>query len=273
MTLGESINALIRENGVPLLLKSWTPATDSSITSIKRSLKTYSSHFWLEKRGAKMVSDKNRKPLATMGKNNIAIITFFSFHRDRGEATAEAELRVSTQFVHAFLDKHAGRIRGVMVDLRYHEGGWFLPVVFSLQRYLNNSSLIQFGKIRGGKSKSHYGWCNMIDGKIKYGQHYMESRCAMPMAVLVGRKTNSSGEIAAAIFKGRTGCKLFGSSTRGHLSVIQDFVVAKDYELGLVTYLVTTPDGEFHDSETLEPDVNTNRPVSMAMSYLTEMQL
>jgi C-terminal processing protease CtpA/Prc len=68
------------------------------------------------------------------------------------------------------------------------------------------------------------------------------------ITVLVGPKTNSSGEIAAAIFKGRKNCKIMGSTTYGNLSSIETFKVGP-YIVGLTTELITTCDGEFMEKE------------------------
>lgn len=164
---------------------------------------------------------------------------------------------------------------GIILDLRNHSGGNFQPVVDMFQDLFMNTTL--------------FSWCN--DPPSRFSQQWItqdpghsEANLWMPahasyagsltsgryrsgqfnypciVAVIIGSGTASSGEIAAAIFVGKTGARLFGQKTAGALSVNQGTAIAPGLELNLTQLLVATTDRVMHFDECLTPDVKTRHP-------------
>jgi C-terminal processing protease CtpA/Prc len=136
-------------------------------------------------------------------------------------------------------------------------------VVEAFKRYLKNSSLIKFGDY----------WLNVSQsGKVNFTKTFLkDTNSHVPIAVLIGPKTNSSGEVAAAIFHGRPNCKTFGATTKGNLSCNQPFKIDNQRTLWLTTTLVTTYDKVLQIREDLEPNVFCVRPLQTAKTWLKEI--
>jgi C-terminal processing protease CtpA/Prc len=237
-------------------LKRWKPAT--SVDDMAASLKTYHKHSFLESSLKPELHEK--MPIFRLGKDKIGYIciyTYFSPNR--------IILKQMTQLVHTFLDND---MIGLIIDLRLHEGGSFWPVVSFFDRYLNNSTLLSFGETKHNQRK----WVNLINKKIVFNQPFRStSPNRIPIAILTGRKTKSSGEFAAALFKGRPNCKSFGDRTFGKLSSNQTFKLSKSLNLVLTTTLMTTYDGMFQENEYLHVDKRTDQPIFEAKKWIRSL--
>ena len=272
MSLKTKFNNLLKKEGIEAFLRRWVPAEDSSITSLLKSLKTYHTHSWIFKTQPYIstlfsTNGKNRMPEIFLGKDFIGHITFFAFSTNYGKIVTDHDLKQTETVVDNFLQSNKQNLQGLILDFRNHDGGWYLPSVLGLKMFLNNSSLIYFGKKRGTKSPTDKGWVNIINNKVRYNQPFVEQQyfIDIPIAVVVNRKTNSSGEIAAAIFKGRKKCKLFGSPTYGNFSSNESFKL-NEYTVVLTTEVLTTYG--LHFAEKLSPDVETSRPLQDAKHYI-----
>jgi len=234
-------NSIVKKHGIPKYLKRWRPADENF--SMDRSIKTYHPH---SKLSHEVLKELYTKPVMRVDASGIAYI---SIACDDDKISKDIE---------EFLDKT--KFKGLIIDFRNHLGGSFWPVVDAFRRYLDRSSLIKFG----------YYWIN-LSSKIVFDKKFQkDENCHVPIAVIVGPKTNSSGEIAAAIFQGRPNCKLFGvSSTRGNLSCNQPFQL-HNLTLWLTTTLVTTYDQKLQKTEKLTPSVLTSSPITDAKKWITE---
>lgn len=253
-------NVLIQKHGIPKYVKKWIPA--SKTFDIEASLKTYHKHsFILNPKEKHTYMPSIKLPKVKFGADKIGIITIYSFITYDEKSKTESTKKM-TKIIHDFLDKHKAEMIGLIIDFRYHQGGNFWPVITFFDRYLNNSTLFAFGNIKLGKTKK--GWMNLENLKMKYNTHYLENNdnIHIPIAVIIGPKTSSSGEFAAALFKGRKNIKFFGNRTAGYLSSNQDFKISKDIEIVLTNMLITTYDGIFRDDEFLNVDKKTNKPIT-----------
>ena len=239
----EKFNTIMKLHGMRKYLKRWKPA--SLNVSIEESIQSYHMHSFIEENKPKAISVYNA-PIMKLSQNKIAYIEIKTDHE-----------KVSSD-VNTFLDSAFG-IKGLIIDFRKHLGGSFWPVVDCFKRYLKNTSLIKFNDY----------WINEEKGKIVFNSKFhSDVNIRIPIAVIIGPKTKSSGEISAAIFKGRPNCKLFGNKTFGKLSCNQPFILDKKHTLWLTTAIVTTYDKELHVTETLFPDFVTNSPLVDAKRWI-----
>jgi C-terminal processing protease CtpA/Prc len=256
------INTLIKKYGIPKYVKNWIPASKSF--DIESSLKTYHKHsFILNPLETSTYYVENKMPTVKLGSDKIGIITIYSFITYDKKTKKEA-IQKMTKIVHDFLNQ---KMIGLIIDFRYHQGGDFWPIIKLFDRYLNNSTLFAFSNVKVKKSEK--GWMNLENKKIKYNTFFKEdNNIHIPIAIIVGKNTSSSGEFGAALFKGRPNIKFFGTRTAGYLSSNQDYKINKDVLLVLTSLLITTYDGIWRDDEFLDVDKKTNKPITDAKLWI-----
>ncbi len=154
-------------------------------------------------------------------------------------------------------------MRGLIIDLRKHKGGDFRPLVKSLRRdVIGDASLFSWTNVKVSKTMKKW-----VNSSMKFTKFKGDLKMKLPIAILIGRDTTSSGELCAAIFKGRSNTRSFGQKTYGNFSSNEDFELSKKYTLVLTVNLTQTADMEFGD-EFLRPDKRTRKPVSEAKKWI-----
>lgn len=98
-----------------------------------------------------------------------------------------------------------------------------------------------------------------MDNKINIG---------IPIAIIIGNNTYSSGEIAAVIFRGRNNVKFFGDKTGGGLSVNKTYKINTNINIAITEKLITSVDGYFFSNEYLIPDIYTDFPIIDAKKWI-----
>lgn len=167
---------------------------------------------------------------------------------------------------------------GLVIDLRQHRGGDIYVFGVALRKLLRGVVQYAFCGIdnKAVVSKRSKAW--VVDvGKQGYIEMDQNSafttdrlNCAYPVAVLVGPKTASAGEVDAVTFYGKPGVRVFGGPTYGLLSGNEVFYVDNDERIKLVLTgaLYASSDGTFHSDERIIPDVLTSTPLSDAKTWL-----
>ena len=132
----EKINNLVLENGIPKYIKRWDPVSkDSTLAEVRRHLQKYHSHSFIYPITTKTTSlSKLMKPRLQKKAGNVGVIKFYSYPYEM-----KHELKSYVETVEDFLDEND--FEKLIIDLRHHEGGWYIPVALCLKRYLDNSSL------------------------------------------------------------------------------------------------------------------------------------
>lgn len=172
---------------------------------------------------------------------------------------------------------------GIILDLRLHSGGNFKPMVDMFRDMFRNTTL--FAWCNDAPNKTSTAWSNLLpdakrewsplhhsyEGKTSSGP-FISGELSYPckIAVLIGRKTYSSGEIGAAMFYGKAGVCFFGENSGGGLSVNGGFHIAPGMHLNLTTSLIATTDNVMHLKEYLRPDVYTQHPLKDARAWLRQ---
>ncbi|RKR85155.1 peptidase S41-like protein [Mucilaginibacter gracilis] len=137
------------------------------------------------------------------------------------------------------INKH--HIKGWIIDLRNNSGGNMYPEIAGLGPLLGNGVAGYFVRTIGG-SKKYTSW-SYNDGKVYIGKvlvmqvkdDYKLKNSATRIAILIGNKTSSSGEMIAVSFKNKKNTRFFGQASGGYLSANQGYKLSN----GDVFYLAS----------------------------------
>lgn len=175
---------------------------------------------------------------------------------------------------------------GIILDLRPHSGGNYAPVVSMFQDLFRNTTL--FAWCNEMPSQGSRKWLTVrLKGRDRWmsthstytgletSGRFVSGELAYPckLAILIGPRTYSSGEIAASMFVGKPGVRFFGKSSGGGLSVNEGVVISPGIKVNLTIALVATTDGVMHLDECLIPDEITDHPLRDARAWLLEGRL
>lgn len=192
-------------------------------------------------------------------------------------------------------DNHVGRVHralakwqaagmvGLIIDLRKHHGGTYRVGLHAIGGFLLRGSHLMgwtSGQIPGCSKDDQLIW---YDGEKEHfskltSESWSRAKLAtpfeplVPVAVLIGRGTSSSGEIIAAALHKKPRIRSFGEATGGALSVNGGYIVAPGIELLLTARIVCTMDGACHLNEELLPDQKTMDPMGEAIAWLLQQQ-
>jgi hypothetical protein len=153
-------------------------------------------------------------------------------------------------------------VTGVVLDLRLNGGGAMFPMMLGLKQLLNDGIIGSF------KGNSPANWI------LKDNGFYLDStvlttitpKCRItekdiPVAVLIGPGTGSSGEFLAIAFKGRKNTVFIGKETAGYVTATQGFKINDAVMLLLSTGYGRDRNGKIYDTA-LAPDIYNNEPDS-----------
>jgi C-terminal processing protease CtpA/Prc len=159
----------------------------------------------------------------------------------------------------ALLDKN---VKGIVLDLRLNGGGAMFPMMLGLEQLLHD------GKIGSFETKTHENWI------IKDNSFYLDSinlttitpKCSIrdtdiPVAVLIGPGTGSSGEFLAISFKKRKNTVFVGSNTAGYVTSTKGFTINEAVSLLISTGYGRDREGQMYD-QPLSPDIYVKGPES-----------
>lgn len=202
-------------------------------------------------------------------KNNIGIIKFYHFLWMSGKGSDLINDKDQDKIVEAVTnklddwlnEKRVKKIKGLIIDFSKHQGCSFRPVAFCFGKYFD--TLFRFYQDTSTK------WISIVKDKkvhIKYKSN--KNYFPIPIAVIIGERTYSSGEIGAAMFYNKPNIKFFGQSTGGGLSVKGGEKINDYLELNLTSALLQTTDKKIHYDEKLYPDVETKNPVKDAIKWI-----
>lgn len=259
------IQKLIYENSI--IAKPIGKPKKYTLSSIHKTLKKYHPHISLTK-NKKIKKIKNKMPKIRYDKNkNILILQFFTYIYNGDTKFYKKYIKYVQKNVSYYLKKK--KVKGVIIDLREHEGGWMDPFIMSLSTtILNNSSLFRFVSKR-----EKGGYFNIQKGKIIRGIGKYLGKSLDPknlkIAILISKKTASSGEVCASIFqRDLSNVKTFGENTKGYLTVNMSYPIDKNYTLHIPILYVESVNKKIHKKEYLTPDVKTKNPMKKAIQWI-----
>jgi len=203
-------------------------------------------HGWLTINDSTHVNRKisrPERPLSTHYKNVFArgprlyngvvagCYAYISIHFFGGQT--EAEMNAFAQRIQDSLCRNmTPAIRGLIIDLRLNAGGNGYPMYQGLANVLGDGPLIEGVNGRGQST----GWFAIRRGLVTLHGNYndsvvlrLERRCGnlseLPVAVLVGPATGSSGEQLAIAFTSRKNTVLIGEHTAGYVTANNGFLL------------------------------------------------
>lgn len=211
--------------------------------------------------------------------NGVGTVTFFAFvgifltHEEFQKKMVSFALTLRKQ-LGAWEKRRGGGLRGLILDFRLHHGGSFWPILFGMAPYLSGLALFAWHRSAEVPRPNEKVWITLDDvtpatpeGIIRHGPNTRWRVPArgepsprnghhgdIPIALLLGRETYSSGELAAAMFQGRDNVRSFGEKTGGGTSVNGTFGLPGGYDLVLTQELVALADGTVLTDELLVPD-------------------
>lgn len=279
----------IQNNGIPSYLSKWNPkytirsstSKKQFINNLNKFVKSYHPHssiFVNEKKlvsvnEKKLVSKKNHKKIPSFyydSKSKIGRIVYYEYFLDFNDKFEKSKQFIQlVEIVHKTLTKwHIDGLLGLIIDLRNHTGGWFVPFVYSLSSFLENTTLFAWSNTKAMPSSKT--WISYVNNSIKYQTKLLKDiKLNIPIAVIIGNKTYSSGEFCASIFyRNNSKIKIFGQRTGGGLSVNMTFDITDDIKLNIPLQLVTTVDRHFHIKQYLQPNNKTTTPVKDAKLWI-----
>ena len=183
-------------------------------------------------------------------------VPYMSF-AERGALDKKAQ--VLNDSLCALLDQN---VKGIVLDLRLNGGGAMYPMMLGLEQLLRD------GKIGSFETKDHANWI------IKNNSFYLDTlvltsivpKCSIPnrnipVAVLIGQGTGSSGEFLAMSFKKRENTIFIGSNTAGYITTTMGFKINDAVWLLLSTGYGRDRKGQVYE-QALSPDIFSNEPDS-----------
>ena len=181
----------------------------------------------------------------------IFVPQFFSLNKKLALAYADT-INKAIQFL------SNSNIKGWVIDLRMNLGGNMHPMIAGLGPLFDNELLGQFVDVNGKKDswsyKKGYSYVN------KYKQCTVKNQAVLtkhlPIAVLIGNNTGSSGEFTALSFVGNKNTKLFGQASYGATTGNDQFKLDDGAMLMLTTTIGADRTGKLYGG-TIIPDVVT----------------
>ncbi|TKC12806.1 hypothetical protein FA048_04095 [Pedobacter polaris] len=223
----KEFNAIVKKHSIYTDSLNW-PAIEADLAALGKGLKTVEDaqvltgyvlqqlrkagdnhSFYQNKERAQSYASGNTVADTVSAKlvdNNIGYIVvpaFGSVNKEVSEAFAQKIQTLIKQ-----LDTQQD-IKGWVVDLRRNGGGNMYPMIAGLKPLIGNGTLGYFVK---GKDKNE--WKSSVNVKEPYALKKPEPK----IAVLVGPRTGSSGEMTAITFIGNKNTKLFGQATAGYVT-------------------------------------------------------
>ncbi|WP_449439415.1 S41 family peptidase [Pedobacter steynii] len=183
-------------------------------------------------------NSNSAKPEAKLISGNIGYVSVPGF----GTTNSDVSVRFATDIQNMIrkLDTE-NQIRGWIVDLRNNTGGNMYPMIAGLGPLIGESTLGYFiKKVDNKEAKNTWFYKNGGSGIgsgtiVRVPNPYKIKNKTVKIAVLIGAKTSSSGEMTAISFIGKRKTKLFGSLTGGYTTANGSFKLSDGSNLLLAS--------------------------------------
>lgn len=158
----------------------------------------------------------------------------------------------------ALLDK---KVTGIILDLRLDGGGAMFPMMLGLEQLLHDGKIGSFTNDAGDwilKGNSFYLDTTILTSIIPKCSIVIKN---IPVVVLIGPGTGSSGEFLAIAFKKRKNTIFVGTKTAGYITATKGFKINDAVTLLLSTGYGRDRTGQIYD-RALSPDIYVKEPDS-----------
>jgi C-terminal processing protease CtpA/Prc len=152
------------------------------------------------------------------------------------------------------------KVSGIVLDLRLNGGGAMFPMMLGLEQLLGTGKI---GSFTGGKGEKWYIKEHnfLLDTAVLAS---LKADCPastgnVPVVVLIGRGTGSSGEFLAIAFKGRKNTLFLGTETAGAITSVAGYPINQSAYLYLSTGYGADRNGHVY-KEAIKPDIVFESP-------------
>lgn len=195
---------------------------------------------------------------STILENNVGYlrVPYMSYN---GKEDADKNAQKLNDSLCSLLEKN---VKGIVLDLRLNGGGAMYPMMLGLQQLLGT------GKIGSFVSKKRESWYInnnnfLLDTVILTS---ISPKCSikaesLPLVLLIGSNTGSSGEFLVMAFKGRKNSVLLGTETAGYITAVGGFPVNEAAYIYLSTGYGMDRHGQVY-KEAIRPDISIDGPDS-----------
>jgi hypothetical protein len=161
-----------------------------------------------------------------------------------------------------------------IIDLRENRGGNMYPMIAGLGPLLGEGVLGYFID-KNETYKSAWSYENGKVGNLKVEAPYAIINKNIKIAVLIGEKTSSSGEMTTISFIGKNNTKLFGQPSGGYTTSNQGFKLSDGSYIYLATSYTADRNSKKYLSKiipdiTVESDSSFDKCIEIASKWLME---
>ena len=145
--------------------------------------------------------------------NGVGLVKLYGFQGPEDWATKYAEYGRAT-----IAKMQAQGVCRFILDLRQNSGGNMYPMLSALSPLLDDGVLGKFEYADGHTTYWGLKGGKGLESTDPIPDAVAKKAAQMPVAVVLGPRTGSSGEFTAMSFKGRANTRFFGSSTAGYVT-------------------------------------------------------
>lgn len=184
-----------------------------------------------------------------------------------GKGRAEAAASVRTALVSAVEQSACG----VVLDFSLNQGGNMWPMLVGLAPLLSEGRVGGFRSAKGADTEIAY-----RGGKIYVGdtEHALNQSMVLApqrlpryVALVIGKKSASSGEITPIMFRGQANVRYFGTPSAGYSTANRPIPLPNGGQLVLTTAATLDRNGNAYET-VIVPDVETATPIQDAAAWL-----
>jgi C-terminal processing protease CtpA/Prc len=208
-------------------------------------------------------------PTGKLIEGQLGYVAVFGF-----AAQKEEEInKYADEIQKIIIDLSDQAICGWIVDLRFNSGGNMWPMVAGLGALIGEGKLGAFKNAKNQTTDWYY-----RDGQSWAGENplarvshpeFVLDPDEIPVAVLIGSQTASSGEATTISFRGRPNTQFFGKPSAGLTTSNQGYVLSDGALIFLTTAIEVDRTGQEYGGS-IVPDVATLNPEQDAVSWLLE---
>ncbi len=207
------------------------------------------------------------RPQGKLIENKIGYVAVFEFNAQADEE----ENKYADEIQHIIIELDQQSVCGWVVDLSKDLGGNMYPMIAGLGALIGEGRLGSFKDSTGQTISWYYragqSWLGSQPLTKVSRPEFLLDPDKVPVAVLIGPQTASSGEATAISFRGRPNTRFFGQPSYG-LTTGNDVIPLADGATIILTTVVELDRTGQEYGGSITPDVVTETPESDAADWL-----
>ncbi len=243
---------------------------DLAISHLLQQTKTNHS-FYRDMQAKNLIYESELKckvAIATTNepKDDIGYIRVDRFSGSNKQASKAFATAIEQQII----EQDASILRGWIVDLRHNSGGNMWPMLSGLSSLLGNGVHGYFIEPDGNSTQwGTYNGSSILGNRkmISLDGAYQLKNIRKPIAVLVSKRTASSGEAILIAFKGREDSRFFGQPSCGQSTANRRFTLKNGDLLFLTTATFADKNSNPYGGSILVDEL-TDSPVTSAVDWI-----